>query len=520
VVGAPATPTTLARGTVMKLATQVAGSAVTRNAAVAARRILVAELVEAAMSLIPKSDSLLYEFIRGLFEGLGGGAAERYLSEVDERLKRMVDRIPRLALNYVTKNGYQAYVVYDKVRVALIKITGIIRALRTVLTDNRARLVVQQLDRIGQHVGTGFLIILFVVVYLDWVYRSRPGLAADKWVDQQKKTLHWMVTHTGDEIVNYAKELRNDLLPVGTDARSPAATAAVRKHDQHLTTVVTGTLRDGVATLPAIADFLQMLLARMGIHNWQELRDLGFTEVMTRGVGALTTPGFKADQARKLGAAFGELVGTIMLERRIVPDSVKANTGLLFDRRQTARATKTALAGGTWRALWRFAIYPFEHLGDLPGSLRRGLEEQGVQNDHRLARVQHRDTAYRDFVQSLVADEEELARRIAKLAMDEGLETKLRTMISSAAANVLPPSLAELTKTESAEWPSEAIMFLLYCWLRLGLRQLGEMFNLIQDDQPYGKVFRLADLLEIMGLDVAVDDQTLTSLKATFVRKP
>ncbi|HZN17943.1 MAG TPA: hypothetical protein VFB84_07100 [Micromonosporaceae bacterium] len=517
-VGVPASMTVVSRTAITKLVTHVAGSQVAKNAAVAARRILIAELAESAMSLVPKSDPILHEFIRGLFAGFGGGAAEHYLSETDERLKRMVNRIPRYVANYVTKNGYQAYVVYDKVRNALIKITGVIRALRTVLVDQRAQLVSQQLARLSHYAGVGILIVLFVVVYLDWVYRSRPGIELDKWVKKQKQTLQWMVEQTGDEIANFAKELRNDLLTIG-DPKSPAATAAVRKHDQRLTAAVTSKLRDGIRTLPAIAEFLQMLLERMGIKNWQELQQLGFVEVMERGVAALPTGGFAADQARKLGEAFGELVGTLMLERKIVPDNVKANTGWVFDRRQSHGAAKTALAGGTWRALWEFAIHPFEDLGNLPGSLKRGLENQGGLDKGKLVKVSHRDTAYRDFVQSLIGNEEELARRLAKLAEDAGLEGRIRTMVGSAVAKIDPPSLLDLTKNENPDWPTDAIMFLLYTWLRIGLRQLLEMFHFMEDGQPYGNLFKLSDLFDILGLDIALDDQTLASLKATFVRQ-
>lgn len=514
----PASMTTLARTTVVQLSQQVAGKLITKEAARKARPFLVAALVEGVMGLIPKTDALLYEFIRGFFQGYGGGAVEHYLSEADERLERMIDKVPAMVANKLTKNGYRAYVIYEKVRNALAKISGAVKALRTVLVDARAKLVAQELGRLSQYVGHAFLIILFVVVYLDWVYRSRPAVAADKWVEKQRQTLKWMVVETQNEIKDYARALKNDLLAHRQDLRSPAATAVVRKHDQRLAAAIAAKLQGGVAAVPAVADFLQLLLGEMGVENWQELQRLGFTEVMARGVSALASRGLALDQARKLGAAVGELIGTIMLERRIVPQSAHANTGILFDKKQTARATKTALAGGTWRALWQFAIYPFENLGELPGSLKRGLEDQAGRKNTALTPVQHRDTGYRDFVRNLLGDEEELARRLAKLAADEGLEAKLEVMIKSALDGKVPPALDDLVKTENDEWPTEAILFLLYSWLRLGLHQLLEVFNLIEDDKPYGGAFKLSQLLDIIGLDIPLDDKTVAALRAKFTR--
>jgi hypothetical protein len=293
----------------------------------------------------------------------------------------------------------------------------------------------------------------------------------------------------------------------------------VRKHDQRLTGIIAGKLQGGVAAVPAVADFLRLLLGEMGVDNWQELQSLGFTDLLTRGLGALTTRGLAVDQVRKLGAALGELLGTVMLERKIVPESVRAKGGIISGiRHPTSRAANKALAGGTWRALWQFAIYPFEDLSGLPASLKRGLEDQAGRKDNRLTRIQHRDTSFRDFVRNLLGDEEELTRRLASLAADAGLEAKLQTMITSAVDGKTPPVLDDLLKSEHADWPSEAILFLLYSWLRLGLHQLLQAFELIEDDAPFGGAFRLAQLLEIIGLDVALDDKTVAALRSTFAR--
>jgi hypothetical protein len=109
---------------------------------------------------------------------------------------------------------------------------------------------------------------------------------------------------------------------------------------------------------------------------------------------------------------------------------------------------------------------------------------------------------------------------LAKLASDVGLEGNIRKLVTSAAKEITPPALGDLLKKENDDWPADAIMYLLYTWLRVGLRQIGEMFDVLNDDQPYGKAFKLSELLDILGLDLPIDDKTLASLRATFVNKP
>lgn len=507
----------LARKTVMELSKQLAGKFVEKNVAREARPFLIAMLMQAIMHFIPKNDSKIHAFVHGLVKGYGGGAVSHYLSEIDDRLERQIKAIPRIAANIATRGGYRAYVIYEKVKNAVVKITGVTRALRLVLVDDRARLVAQQFARLSEYVGFAFLIILFVVVYLDWVYRERPGLVLDKWIEKQRKTLQWMVVNTGDEIVTYAKELQNDLRSLSHDLTGEAASNAVRKHDERLSKAIVGKLHDGVATLPAIADFLQHLLEEVGITDWEELKKLGFTELMARGISALPTQGLLTVQIEKFGAALGELIGTIMLERRIVPEGVSKRSK--FMGMGPPDAIKGALAGGTWRALLKFAIYPLKDFGSVPAAMKRGLDHAGGLHTNRFSKSNHRDTSYRDLLRDLLGDEDELARRLARLADDAGLPAKLEKLLASARIqDKLPPTLETLLKNDDADWPADAIMFVLYTWLRLGLHHILEAFKLIEDDAPYAKQFKLSQLLDIIGLDIALDDKTLAALKGTFTR--
>jgi hypothetical protein len=517
----------LARTTVIQMAregaSRVASRVISYEAARTAGPYLIAMVVDAAMTAIPNPgsgwrDSLWYEFFHGFFHGFSSGAVQHYLTDIDDRLEAQIKKIPAYALNWATKGGYRAYVIYDKVSAALIRMTGVVRALTVVLVDDRARLVVVELGKFSRHVGYAFMVILFVVIYFDWVNRSRPGIAADKWVRAQGKTLQWMVTNTGTEIADYARDLKKDLLSLGRDdPHDPDVRAAVRKHDDQLSGVVGNVLHEGVAAVPAVAEYLEAILSNIGIKNWQELEDLGFTEILARGLDALPLRGLAKDQSYKAGAAFGELLGTLLLERQIVPKVSKEKSKTFFPMGRHD-AIKGSLANGTWRDVWRAAIFPIRDLGSVPASLKRGLDDQIARTPGRFTPPKSRDSAYREFFRSLVVDEEELTRRLANLAKDAGLERGLRTIVANAAAGHIPPSLKELTESENPEWPADAILFLLYTWLRMGLHRALLGFKLIEDSEAFAGQFRVADLLDILGLDIALDDATVAALKTQFTK--
>jgi hypothetical protein len=61
-------------------------------------------------------------------------------------------------------------------------------------------------------------------------------------------------------------------------------------------------------------------------------------------------------------------------------------------------------------------------------------------------------------------------------------------------------------------------MFVMFSWMRIGLRQVLQASELMEDDAPYAHQFRLAELIDIMGLDVALDEKTLERLRAVLTR--
>jgi len=523
VLGLGTTLSGLARETVRQLGQQFAGKAIAEKAARQAAPFLIAMLVEALMSLLPKSDDparqMTLKFFRGFFRGFGGGAVQHYLTSLDERLKSAARLVPEVAANVVTKGGYRAYLIYRKVSAAVTKITALVKALRLVLTDKRARALEEAFSRFGEYVGTAFLIILFVAVYINFVVASeREQNKIDAWVDRQRKTIQFMVKTTGDKISSYIDDLRADIakLKASGDEVTPEV---LKKHDETLKQLVAETITTGARDVAAIADFLVLLLHEMGIENWDELKSHSFTDLMARGFDALPKGALLPEVADKLGAALGELIGTIMLERRITPLEVRQQKSHLIYSRAPHDVWKSALGGGYWRAAWRFVLFPFRDISSLPGSLKRSLEatsRYGSSSAATFSKAQGRDSAYRQLFKDLLADEDEISRRIIRLAEDAGLKQRIDGIVVKALANELPPHFGELIKEENPDWPGDAIFFIIYTWLRIGMHHLLAAFSLIDDDKPFDGKFKISELLEVLGIDVALDDKILATVKAVF----
>jgi hypothetical protein len=513
-VGAPLAQ--LARTTVRQLGSMVGGKLIAKKIARDAAPNLIAVVVEGVMSLMPKSDDKYYQFLRGIVEGFGTGAVDHYLSEIDDRLVKAAKLVPEIAANIATRGGYHAYMLYRKVSHAVARVTEVVKALRLVLTDKRAALVADQLGRLGQYVGIAFLVILFVIVYLDFAMTHETS-KLDKWVDKQRKALQYMVRETGAQFSAYIDDLRADIARLRANGVEPTPDV-LHAHDEKLAALVTGTLAKGAREVAGVADLLVLLLREMGIKDLDDLQRKSFTDLMAGGFAALPMSGLVPDIAHKLGAVLGEFVGTIMLERRIVPKGVSENAKGFYNR-SPSKAVQTALAGGTWRALWRSVLHPFMDLTNLPDAMKRSFEASQSGQPSAFTKGQHAKTAYHDLLRDLIGDDDELAHRLLRLIDDEGLKLRFDTMVTSAAADALPPAVGDLLKGDNLHWPSDAVMFILYSWMRIGLRQVLQAFEMLEDDKPYAGKFKLAELIDIMGLDVSLDDKTLERLRAVLTRQ-
>lgn len=508
----------VARETVRQLGLKFAGKQIAEKAARDAAPYLIGLIVETVVGLLPEGDNLAYRigrhFLHGLCFGFSGGAVTHYLSSLDDRLERAAKLVPEVAANVATKGGYRAYLIYRKVSVAVDKLTMVIKTIQ-VLDRARARKIADQLSALGEYVGLGFLVIVFVVVYVNFLVTAKQN-ELDAWVDRQRKTLQHMIKETGDAVAGYLEDLRTDIASLKASG-TPVTPEVLHKHDEKLSAVIKDKVAKGANEVAGIADFLVLLLKEMGIENWEELKQLDLADLLARGWDALPKDTLLPEVAEKLGRAVGELVGTIMLERTLTPESVRKGSSVIYGR-QPHDLAKRALKGGMWRALWRFVLFPFEDIGSLTDSMRKALQAQheGAATSPggaTFSKIAHGDSAYKELLRDLLGDSDEIARRIIKLAEDEGLKDGINTLVVSAAADKLPPHFGELIKSEHPDWPGDAVMFVLYSWLRIGMHHLLTAFELIHDDKPFDGKFKLADLLDVLGIDVNLKDAEALALK-------
>jgi hypothetical protein len=366
------------------------------------------------------------------------------------------------------------------------------------------------LNKLGQHVGLAFLIILFVVIYVDYVYRRKNKL--DEWMKKQRDAAVWMIRNTGDDIATYAKELHDELIG------NKLSADAVRERNEKLSAKLTAAARSGVAAIPAVGDILKTMCEEMGIDNWDELKSKGFMELLSEGFDAVLRlhPELKDEGARVLGEAVGELIGGIMLGRKMVPENIRKNVGVIRGYPHH-RALKQALDDGTLRGLWRLALAPLREVRKLLPRVIENVRDVSSEHDSMFKRVRQHDTNYRKFVVDLVDDYGELVSIASELAMDESLPDLIKGLVERAGLEPdTIPNIDDLLKNDDPRWPRKAVLFVLATWLQFGLRQLLEAFAVIEDDTIFDGKFRLAQILEIIGLDVALDDKTVKELKTKF----
>lgn len=514
VLGLGATLGNLARMGVREVAAQAVKRGLTKEAIKKFRSQLTAVLADGLLALMPKTDTLPFEFMRGLLHGFGGGTISHYLSEADERLSRAAEVYYKAALNKLTKGAYRAHAIYQKVSAAVHKLTGLYKALSAVWTDERARKAAEAFNKIGRHVGMAFLIILFVFVYVDYVYRSRHKTKneLDEWAKKQRDAFVWTVKNTGNDIADYARDLRKELL----DTVKPPDPVVVRQRNEKLSGKLAGAARSGIAAVPAIAEVLQTLLAELGIDSWDELKSRGLLELLSDGFEVVLQkhPGLKPEEARAIGEAIGELIGAIALGRKIVPAHLRKNVGM-FRGEPHEKALKKALDDGTLRGLWRLAMTPLKALREaLPGVVR-GLRDTADEHQGKFDQTMKKETSYRDFLRDLVEDNKNLLKILADLAIDDTLEAKIRELVMRVQTEK-PPDIATLLKTDDPLWPRNAVLFVLTVWLHFGLREVLEVFALVEDSAPYDGHFRIAQIFELLGLDVALDDKTVAQLKSVI----
>ena len=493
----------VARTVGRELIKSAAAKKLTRQAIKQFRAQLIALLADGILKLVPRTDSMIFEFLRGFVHGFGAGAIDRWLSELDERFERQVKKLYRAVLNRATMGVRRAYQVYAKLNVAIQRLVALFQALDRVWTDDRARALAQAFGLLGQRAGLAFLLALVVAVYVDEVSRTDTDREKrDLWARKQSELLQYMIKETGADIAAYAEVLHEEA------KGRPSDPAVLRQRNERIASRMADAIARAPREAPVVAETLREFLAELGIKNWDELTRLGLVELLALGVDAWLArhPDFLPHEARVLGTAVGELIGTIFLERAVMP----AKWRKVKDPR-----IRGLVAGGTARALLHFVRHPvdriLEHLGGranpTSGHAARDLFEW----------ADGPDTAYREVLNEALAHNDALSHSLLQLAEDASLAERIRVMAVRARSQT-PPTVAAFTNAglEDPAWPRDAVTFLLSSWLQAGIQQIFWAYETLEDRSRYENNFRLATLLEILGLDVQLDDIVVSKLTTEF----
>lgn len=386
-----------------------------------------------------------------------------------------------------------------------------VQALDRVWTDDRARALAQAFGLLGQRAGLAFLLVLVVAVYVDEVSRTDTDREKrDLWARKQSELLQYMIKETGADIAAYAEVLHEEA------KGRPSDPAVLRQRNERIASRMADAIARAPREAPVVAETLREFLAELGIKNWDELTRLGLVELLALGVDAWLArhPDFLPHEARVLGTAVGELIGTIFLERAVMPAKwrrVKDPDAAM------STAVRGVVAGGSVRALLQFARHHVDRLHERTRSASSvpSVPGEGVGDLFEWAETPA--PAYRLMLNEALGASRSLSHSMRHLASQDDLAARVR-LVTAHARSATPPPIGELAGPgpDDPAWPRDAVSFLLYAWLRAGIQQLLWAYETLEDQAPYAGDFRLALLLEILGLDVQLDDLLTDKLRTEF----
>jgi hypothetical protein len=381
---------------------------------------------------------------------------------------------------------------------------------RAVWSAERAEALARDLGLVGRRVGLGFVITVFVVAYLDYVYRGgrHDKAARDAWAKRQRDLLRYMIKESGQDLAAYARTLRNDL------AGQPPSADEVRRRNDELATKLAIVVVRAANEAPLATELMRDLATELGIDRWDELMNKGALELLCVGLDMFLAnqPDLPAQEARALGAALGELIGTLLLERKMLPKKWHKPTGY----RPIDRAVRDTLKGGTLSALREFARFPLEELRKGIATVAKDLPSLPSNNADVFERVQRKETLYGDSIRQLREEERRLSASLVHLVADATLPDRIAEVVQRAQSGEYPPDVDALRAGEDPLWPRDVIVFVLSVWLHVATVEMLRVFEVLEDSTPYDGHFRLATLLEIAGLQVSLDDKTVEELRTTF----
>ncbi len=483
------------------------------------RAQLIALLADGILHLFPDTKNAWFELLRGFVHGFGAGAIEHYVTTTDDRIEKQIKKLEleKRIVSELTGGLDKVYEVYKKLNAALSKLEAVMAAIKKIWTPQLAEAAGTALVTIGTDLAISIIVTAFVFAYVD--YLAKEGLVEqakrDAWARAQRDVLKLMIKETAADLAAYADAVRDDL------TSGPPSSDIIKARNDKLAASIFAAVMKAPTQAPNAMAIFQDILKELGIQNIEQLLDLGFLELVTRGWDAMirTHPDLLAKGAKILGEALGELIGTIFLERAIMPKAWRK--GPITGVRPADKAIKKSIQGGTMTALWHFAKFPLDELRLLLKTVTDDIKNLGTDSPDVFERVKRNDTVYRDLLRLVMSHERELTASTTKLAQDTTLGARLLAL-KEKVENEVPPPITEVLdpkKLADPEWPRDALLFVLENWLRIGLNQLLRAFDELESDVKFAGKFRLATLLEIAGLSTSLDDKLAAQLAVKFARE-
>jgi hypothetical protein len=425
-------------------------------------------------------------------------------------IPQQVQKLYKRALNKASRGVYQAHQLYLKLSAAYHQLAAILRALRKVSNDQQAKAIARALNLVAQRTGLAFLILLFLVIYVDTVMANADKKKArDKWVKEQRDVLQFMIKETGEDIATYAESLH----------AQPSSADLVRERNDRITRRLASAIADDRRRPPVVAEVLKGMLAELGIKDWEALLEKGVFQVLAEGVEQWLRdrPEPVAGAAHSLGDATGTFVGTLFLERALL--SAKWRERLAKKSPAIGGAVNKTLAAGSARALWTMVR---QSLDGLRETAKRAVgspaaAKAGSASPFEFEHATRSDAVYRETFKALRRYDRDLDKSMSELAGRDDLAARIRSIVARAQTEA--PPAADAWNTDAAGWPPDAMSFILDCWMRIALDLALSAFAEMDDATPFGGDFRLATLLEVLGLDVALDDPAVKAARVEFDRR-
>jgi hypothetical protein len=318
-----------------------------------------------------------------------------------------------------------------------------------------------------------------------------------------------MIKETGDDIAAYAESLH---------AKTSSADL-VRERNERIARRLASAIANKNKRPPVIDEVLKGMLAELGIKELEQLQQLDVIELLALGIETWLRehPSVTPEAAATLGSATGTFVGTLFLERALL--SAEWRERLAKKSPTIGAAVSKTIAGGSTRALWTMVRQALDGLRDV-AKKAVGAPAAAASVPASPFEFEHStrsDAIYRETFQALKRYDQKLDASLSELAGNPEMAARVRAVV--ARVQMEAPPAADAWQSDPAGWPPDAMSFILDCWMRIALDLSMSAFTEMDYATPFGGEFRLATLLEVLGLDVSLDDPAVKAARVEFERR-